>query len=205
MPKQLIAGYHRFRKGYFLQHKKELTMLAKGQSPNIAVIGCCDSRVDPAIIFDAHPGDLFVIRNVANLVPAYNNSGQAKGTSSALEFAITGLEVSHIVVLGHAQCGGIASLMNRKTKNNTSSFLDQWMDIAEPVKQNILSQKPQPEDKYAECEKATIVQSLNNLLTFPWIKKAVQEGTLELHGWYYDLNKGTILCFDKDSQTFKKA
>ncbi len=192
MPEQLIAGYHRFRKGYFRQHQEKLTILAEGQSPDIAILSCCDSRVDPAIIFDTLPGKLFVIRNVANLVPQHDNDGRPKGTSSALEFAVTGLEVSHIVVLGHAQCGGIRALMDRKLDHGLDTFVDQWMTIADPVKKNILAQNLSKEEQYTACEKATITQSLQNLMTFPWINERVKQEKLTLHGWYYDLNTSDL-------------
>ncbi len=202
MPKQLIAGYNRFRKGYFQKHKSELTELALGQDPSIAVLSCCDSRVDPTIIFDTVPGELFVIRNVANLVPQCENDKRPRGTSTALEFAVTGLNVSHIVVLGHAQCGGIMALMDRETNNDKHTFIDHWMAIAEPIKKDILSRDLSPEERYTECEKATIAQSLRNLMTFPWIKERVEQGTLRLHGWYYDLDTATLSCFDPDIEDF---
>ncbi len=199
-PEELIAGYHRFREGYFLEHQKKLTMLSKGQSPNIAVLSCCDSRVDPTIIFDTPPGELFVIRNIANLVPSYENDGRPKGTSSALEFAVMELKVSHLVVLGHAQCGGVRALMDRKSNHTPSSFVDQWMAIVEPIKQDILSQNLPAEDRYAACEKAVIRQSLQNLMTFPWVEERVREKKLTLHGWYYDLNTAT-LSFDQETDS----
>lgn len=202
MPEQLIAGYKRFREGYFRQNEESLMSLAEGQSPDIAVLSCCDSRVDPTIVFDASPGDLFTIRNIANLVPEYENDGRPRGTSSALEFAVTELNVSHIVILGHAQCGGIRALMDRKSSNDASTFVDQWMMIAESVRQVILARKTSMEDRYTACEHATIVNSLQNLMTFPWIEERVRHGKLTLHGWYYDLNQGTLLCFDHETETF---
>lgn len=202
MPQRLIDGYHRFREGYFLRYEKELTMLAEGQSPEIAIVSCCDSRVDPAVIFDAHPGDLFVIRNVANLVPPHDNDGRPKGTSSALEFAVTGLKVSHIVVLGHAQCGGIAALMNKESDGSNRTFIDQWMSIAEPAKKLALARSQSSGDTCTECEKAAIEQSLDNLMTFPWIEEAVNADKLKIHGWYYNLAQGTLSCFDSNTDTF---
>lgn len=204
MPQQLIAGYNRFRKGYFLQRREELSKLAHGQSPSIAVLSCCDSRVDPTIIFDTPPGKLFVIRNVANLVPQCENDGRPRGTSSALEFAVTGLNVSHIVVLGHAHCGGIKALLDRKS-DDTDTFVDQWMAIAEPVKQDILSKNYSSDDRYTACEKATIIQSLDNLMTFPWIEERVTQKKLALHGWYYDLHTATLSCFDPEKEKFTRV
>lgn len=204
MPKQLIAGYSRFREGYFQENEESLLQLAEGQSPRVAVVCCCDSRVDPTIIFDAQPGELFVIRNVANLVPEHENDGRPRGTSSALEFAVTGLKVSHIVVLGHAQCGGIKALVDHNERN-PKKFVDQWMSIAEKVKQDILSKDLPADEKYTQCEKSAIEHSLGNLMGYPWIKERVDQGDLQLHGWYYDLSEGILQCFDPEQGEFVQA
>jgi carbonic anhydrase len=129
----LIAGYRRFREGYFRDNQQRLTTLAlEGQSPAVAIVGCCDSRVDPAVITDSAPGELFVIRNVANLVPPCEGEGTWHGTSAALEFAVRGLEVEHIIVLGHARCGGIRALMEEKEDSgNDDQFIYHWMRIAD--------------------------------------------------------------------------
>jgi len=201
MPEQLIAGYNRFRKGYFLDNKENILQLAEGQSPRTAVISCCDSRVDPTIIFNATPGELFIVRNVANLVPACDNNGTPKGTSSALEFAVTGLEVSSIVILGHARCGGIKALMDREG-DSTETFVDQWMMMADKTRKEIIAKNLPAEEGYIACEQGTIVQSLENLMTFPWIAERVNAGTLTLHGWYYDLHSAELIIYDPESKSF---
>lgn len=190
MPDSLIAGYRRFRDGYFQVHREQLEALAAGQSPRIAVVSCCDSRVDPAIVFDAFPGELFVIRNVASLVPPFESEGQYHGTSAALEFAITGLQVEHIVVLGHAQCGGVKALMENHTSGHEPrSFIERWVSMAYPCLDGLgVDDAPTPKD----VEHATVRLSLENLLTFPWIAERVADGTLKLHGWYYDLTTSTL-------------
>jgi len=206
MPKELIAGYQRFRDGYFKVNRDRLNALAEGQSPRICLVSCCDSRVDPATVFDAHPGDLFVVRNVANLVPPYEEEGVFHGTSAALEFAVTGLEVQHIVVLGHAHCGGIRALMDKKTGTESGTFIDRWMSIAEPVRQAIVSSPVVGrEDRYAVCERHSIAHSLRNLMSYPWIKSRVEEGTLSLYGWHYDLAGGALSVMDSKSEVFLPA
>ncbi len=201
MPDALIRGYRRFKDGYFKQHEEQLKQLARGQSPRIAMISCCDSRVDPGVVFDAEPGDLFVIRNVANLVPPNEPDGRYHGTSAALEFAVTGLEVSHVVVLGHAQCGGINSLLTRSHQYRSDSFIDDWMQIAEPVRLEIeaCTELATPRQRQTACEQRAICLSLDNLMTFPWIRQRVTEGSLTLHGWYYDLETGSLQTWDQQA------
>ena len=206
MPKELIAGYKRFRDGYFKDNRKRLDALAAGQSPRICLVSCCDSRVDPATVFDAHPGELFVIRNVANLVPPYEEEGLFHGTSAALEFAITGLEVEHIVVLGHAHCGGIRALMDKESGEGSGSFIDRWMSIAEPVRQSLACVPGAGrEERYAACERHAVAHSLRNLMSYPWIQSRVDDGSLSLHGWHYDLAGGALSILDAESEEFQPA
>jgi carbonic anhydrase len=177
--------------------------MATAQNPSIAVLSCCDSRVDPATVFDASPGDLFVIRNVANLVPPYEHEGLYHGTSAALEFAVTGLEVSHIVVLGHADCGGIRALMDKKPGETSGSFIDRWMEIAAPARTTVCADLPDnSEGRYTACEKGAISHSLQNLMTYPWIRSRVEHNSLTLHGWHYDLAEGMLSQLEPDAAGF---
>ena len=193
MPDSLIAGYRRFRDGYYQEHREELEALANGQSPRIAVVSCCDSRVDPAIVFDSHPGDLFVIRNVASLVPPFESEGQYHGTSAALEFAVTGLGVEHIVVLGHAQCGGVRALVdNHGKKGVPHTFIERWVAMAYPCLDHLSETAHGAEPPMKTVEHATVRLSIENLQTFPWIAERLANGTLSLHGWYYDLATSTV-------------
>lgn len=204
---QLVQGYQRFRAGYYQRNKASLTKLAEaGQAPKTALISCCDSRVEPSIILDCDPGDLFVIRNVANLVPPCEaDSHLLHGTSAALEFAVTGLEVESIVVLGHSQCGGIKSLMDRSEEVNPNSFIWRWMSQLQEVRQQVLDdpQHCTALDRYQACELAGIGKSLENLMQFPWIRSRVEAGKLSLHGWYYDLNNAELKVLQNDTQTFQ--
>lgn len=194
MPDKLLEGYRRFREGYYEDNKDNLVALAEGQSPSVCIVSCCDSRVDPGIVFNATPGELFVVRNVANLVPPYERHGQYHGTSAALEFAVRHLKVEDIVVLGHAHCGGIRLLLDANTDAEDSFFLHNWVSIAKPVLDTLPSAQDyeDPNQRQHECEIATLKLSLQNLMTFPWIAERVEAGNLKLHGWYYDLATSTI-------------
>ena len=204
---RFIAGYHRFRSGYYEENRERLNELAReGQSPRIAIVACCDSRVDPAVITDSNPGDMFVIRNVANLVPPYEAAGSWHGTSAALQFAVCGLEVEHLVVMGHAQCGGIRALLEKdESEEQGDHFIASWMSIADEAKQHVLHDASLHsfDDRLHACELSSIEISLKNLMTFSWIREKVEQGKLELHGWYYDIRTGEVLHFDRDRQSFK--
>lgn len=194
MTDSLLAGYQRFRNGYYRKKRKQLEKLAQKQSPQTAMISCCDSRVDPGILFDTDPGEIFTIRNVANLVPPCESAGDYHGTSAALEFAVNCLKVRQIVVLGHASCGGIQALMKNDSSIHGGSFINNWMQIAMPAKKHVLeSLAGQPlQAQTRACEQMAIRHSLQNLLTYPWIAERVAEGSLRLIGWYYDLNNGEL-------------
>lgn len=194
--KKLIDGYQRFHQKFFIEQPELYNNLfEEGQSPKFLVISCCDSRVHPAQVMDTQPGDIFVIRNVANLVPTNEVDGKSHGTSAAMEFAIKHLEVKHIVIMGHSQCGGIKSLMEGDHLDNDYGFIDPWMKIAKPAREKVLeeySDKPFSE-QCTICEKASIEISLGNLLTFPWIKERIDENKLFIHGWYFDIDSGILL------------
>lgn len=197
---KLMAGYQRFREGYYQENKEKLLNLAEqGQSPKIAIISCSDSRVDPGVILDCEPGDLFVIRNVANLVPPREDNDSLHGTSAALEFAVTALEVESIIVLGHTQCGGIKSLMDTPASKNPDTFIGKWMQQLEGVRNEILNDKniTDQASRYSCCEQKGITQSIQNLMTFPWVKERVEAGTLKLHGWRYDINSSELCTMDE--------
>lgn len=206
MIEKLIKGYDRFRKGYFQENREQLEKLALEQTPEIAMVSCCDSRVDPGILFDVKPGEIFTIRNVANLVPPYETKGDYHGTSAALQFAVTGLKVKQIVVLGHANCGGIRALMDKDSTEKSVGFIDRWMQIAAPAKKEVLKRHDldTPEQRIDACEKTAISYSLRNLMTHPWIRERVEAGELELVGYYYDLHTGELSSVDGINATTLK-
>lgn len=202
---KLIAGYQRFREGYYQENQEQLFTLAKeGQSPKIAIVSCSDSRVEPAIILDCDPGDLFVIRNVANLIPPCEDNDSYHGTSAALEFAVTGLEVESIIVLGHTQCGGIKALMNSEGKKVDKSFISKWMMQLEGVRDEILADDSltDPISRYSCCERKGVKHSLKNLMTFPWVRERVESGKLKIHGWRYDLYSSELCAMDDKTGEF---
>jgi carbonic anhydrase len=203
---QLIEGFKRFREHHFAADNALYSRLAaRGQTPKTLVVSCCDSRVDPALVLDCAPGDLFVIRNVANLVPpAESSSSGHHGTSAALEFGVRNLQVEHIIVFGHAQCGGIRALIETGTANDPESYIDDWMHLAESARTEVLREMPDAtlEEKMHACELRAILVSLRNLTTFPWIRDRIENGTLTLHGWYFDIEDGQLLQYDERTGAF---
>jgi carbonic anhydrase len=200
---KFFAGYRAFREDYFKKNRDMIVALMnRRQSPTALMIACSDSRIDPSLKFGAEPGDMFIVRNVANLVPPYEPDGAYHGTSAALEFAVQVLEVPNIIVMGHARCGGIDALL-RHQEEAASDFVVSWMRIAEQA----LARAPNlagPEDHRRACEQEAVKVSLDNLRTFPWIKARVDKGTLKLHGWYFDLETATLHVMD-DKGVFAPA
>jgi len=193
--KTLMAGYERFREGYWHRHHELFNELAvKGQAPGAMVIACSDSRVSPEVIFDVAPGEIFVVRNVSNLVPPYAPDTGNHGTSAALEFGVTALNVRTIVIVGHSQCGGIRALMTGPSGSH-GDFIESWMSIAHPARKRVCDAPDAPGDFDAmcyQCEHESIRVSLGNLLTFPWIKSRVDAGTLTLAGLHFNVRTGTL-------------
>ncbi len=202
---KLTAGFARFRKKYFESQPELFDQLShQGQAPRVMVVACCDSRVDPAIITDSNPGDLFVVRNVANLVPPCEIGGGYHGTSAALEFAVQSLNVKHIIVLGHSQCGGIQALLHG-IKTPQGDFIIPWMAIAEEACRKIsaLHAHASPMARQRACEQAAIQTSLHNLTTFPWVRERVAQDALRLHGWYFDIDRGELMNYNVDTGHFE--
>jgi carbonic anhydrase len=203
-PDRLIDGYKSFLEGQFTRERQRYEALAEdGQNPEILLIGCCDSRVSPEVIFDARPGELFVVRNVANLVPPYETNGQFHGTSAALEFAVQALGVKHVVVLGHARCGGIRSFAEKRAPLSSGDFIGKWMSIIAPAADTLEDPGEEPSPDYiTRLELAGIEQSLANLMTFGSVRRRVAEGSLELHGAYFGIATGRLLIRDPKKKAF---
>jgi len=201
---KLIDGYKRFHDNYFHSDPELFEQLSQGQAPDTLVIACSDSRVDPAIIMDCKPGDLFVVRNVANLVPPYEQGGGYHGVSAALEFGVRALKVKHIIVLGHQYCGGIQALVSGVALEG-SEFIQPWVNMAHAAREKVLktmAAAPRLEQLCA-CEKESILISLDHLMTFPWIKQSVEKGELKLHGWHFNIEKGILTAYDSSADEFK--
>jgi len=197
---QLIEGYRIFRETYYQRHREMLEELALGQSPKAMVISCSDSRVEPNLIFNAQPGAIFTLRNVANLVPPYAPDDRHHSTSAAIEFAVRALKVEHIIVMGHARCGGVRALLGA----HEGDFIGPWMRIAEPARDMAIAKAgdENPEVIQRICEHETLKISLANLRTFPWIREALQSGSIKLHGLYYDLDKGELQRLSEETGEF---
>lgn len=193
---QLIARARAYRADKFPEQQPHYQRLvSEGQSPKILMIACSDSRVDPTIIFGAEPGEIFLVRNVASLVPPFQPDTACHGTSAALEFGVTNLGVEHVIVLGHGYCGGVAALLAGADKDRTSSdFIGPWLSSVAAVRDRLLSEHPDLPQEEAErqLEFATVRQSVENLRSFPWIAERVEKGTLALHGWHVDIAKGAL-------------
>ena len=196
----LIDGYRRFRAGTWRDERARFEELSRlGQKPRALVIACSDSRTDPQMVFNAAPGELFVIRNVANLAPPYGPDDQPHGISAAIEFAVRSLRVSEIVILGHAMCGGIRALIEG-APTEVSDFVGQWVRIAEPARRRAM--RTPPEQRQDFCEHESVRLSLDNLMTFPWIEAAVAAGELKLYGCFFDIRSGVLERLGEDG-TFR--
>ncbi|NQV48569.1 MAG: carbonic anhydrase [Rhodospirillaceae bacterium] len=190
---RLITGFKSFRETYYEEQPDFYRQLVeKGQRPDVMIIACSDSRVNPSIIAKADPGELFIVRNVANLVPPYEPDSGYHGTSAAIEFAVRDLNVEHIIVLGHSHCGGIRFLCEGHENAENREFLDGWMSIVGKAQEGSL--KGEARLRYVEREAVKI--SLGNLLSFPWVKERVEDGRLKLHGWLFDLEVGDLLAHE---------
>jgi len=206
-PKTLLDGYRSFRTQRLPTEQSRYRELSeRGQSPEVMVIGCCDSRVSPEVIFDAKPGELFVVRNIANLVPVYAPDGGAHGVSAALEFAVQVLGVKHIVVLGHAQCGGIRAFIDKIAPLSPGDFIGRWMSMF--IKPGEIVEQREHEtmqDFATRIEKAAVLRSLENLMTFPYVQILVERGKLKLHGAYFGVAEGSLFVLDKTTKEFRSV
>jgi carbonic anhydrase len=204
-PTRLVDGYRSFLDDRFARERSRYETLAEGQAPEVMVIGCCDSRVSPEVIFDASPGELFVARNVANLVPPYETGGDYHGTSAALEFAVQALRVKHIVVLGHARCGGIRAFADDTAPLSPGDFIGRWMNLIKPAGERLGPPKGDFDGYLARLELAAIENSLNNLMTFPCVKILVERGKLKLHGAYFGVATGILMIRNPETGAFEPA
>lgn len=193
--KKILNGYHLFREKYASGDNSVMQYLSHhGQQPEIMVVSCCDSRVDPAVILQCDPGDLFVVRNVANIIPPYEKDEAHHGTSAALEFGICFLKVKHLILLGHSQCGGIQALLNSHGSNH-NDFIQNWVSLIKLRNASVTNP-----DQYAQL---ALHQSLQNCLTFPWISDKVNQKTLIVHLWFFDVKQGKIFTYSDAQKEFQ--
>ena len=210
LPPRLVSGYEAFLSGRFGHEQQRFRDLAeRGQNPSIMIVGCCDSRVSPEVIFDAGPGEIFVVRNVANMVPPYAPNDDLHGTSAALEFAVMGLRVEHIVVMGHAQCGGVRAFAQSEADPYTrplspGDFIGRWMSLIEPAARGL--QKPGDVvtgDYVEQLAHRSVLQSLTNLRTFPCVRTLEERGRLHLHGVYFGVADGKLEVLNEAIGSFE--
>ncbi|HEY0626835.1 MAG TPA: carbonic anhydrase [Allosphingosinicella sp.] len=203
----LIDGYRRFRADGWAKERQRWSELAEGQSPKVMVIACSDSRVEPAQIFDARPGEMFVVRNVAALVPPFETGGGYHGVSAALEFAVTQLLVEEIIVMGHGFCGGCAAALTGQfdlADHGEGHFIAHWIDLLDEARAHVRAEHSEPFDRpaFRAMEQEGVRTSLNNLRTFPWLKDREDSGQLALHGAFFSIAEGVLHLLDEQTGEF---
>lgn len=202
---ELVTGFHGFRNEYLLKDREFFEQLAHGQSPKTLVIACCDSRTDPAIVLGCKPGDLFVVRSIAAIVPDQKNAGEHDAVIAAIEYGIKHLAVHDIVVMGHSNCGGIFGLLNPE-KIRSERYISRWVELALPAVERIDHENPGVDARMRcrLCEEGSVLLSIENLLSYDWIHEAVDAGTLCLHAVYYDLYRGTLSLWNSETEDFEE-
>ena len=199
-PTRLYDGYRAFRSGRLSMEQSRYRDLAEqGQAPETMIVGCCDSRVAPEVIFDAGPGELFVVRNVANLVPPYSPDSNYHGVSAAVEYAVKVLRVRNIVVLGHARCGGIQAFADNAPGGD---FIGRWISLVAPAAKDIEPREQAPGNYLTRLEQASLVKSIVNLMTFPYVRTTCERDELTLHGAYFNVASGELEVLDAASGRF---
>lgn len=203
LPEELIAGYRNFKKGRY-DAERYRSLAREGQAPKTMMLACCDSRSAPETIFDAGPGELFVVRNVANLIPPYAPDNQNHGTSAALEFAVQALKIRHIVVMGHGRCGGIRAALHPSDKPlSPGDFIGHWMRLLAPAAEAIADNALMtPGERQTALERISIRYSIANLRTFPCVRILEEKGKLSLHGAWFDISTGELWVMDRTSGDF---
>ena len=204
---QLIDGYHRFRNQDWTRERERWSELAEGQSPEVMVLACADSRVDPAHIFDAKPGEMFVVRNIAALAPPYETTRGFHGVSAALEFAVTQLDVGEILVMGHGLCGGCAAALTGQfddTEPGDGHFIADWVRMLSGARDHVRAKHAQLDrDAFLDMEREAVKVSLANLRTFPWIVEREQAERLQLHGAHFSIAEGQLYMLDEAEGDFR--
>jgi len=204
---RLIEGYHRFRASEWEHQRERWAELAEGQSPQVMILACADSRSDPALIFDARPGEMFVARNIAALAPPYETSSGFHGVSAALEFAVTQLEVGEIMVMGHGMCGGCAAALTGKFDDVPSGeghFIGDWVGMLSTTRDAVRARHTElNREAFLDMEREAVKVSLANLRTFPWIAEREKAGRLKLHGAHFSISEGRLYILDEAEGDFR--
>lgn len=206
LPEHLLNGYRNFMQGRYASESGRYVSLAKeGQHPETMIVACCDSRSAPETIFDSGPGELFVLRNVANLVPPYEPDGEFHATSAALEFAVQSLKVKNIVVMGHGRCGGIKAALSNNAPLSPGDFIGKWMSMIGPAAETVASSTLMTSsERQTALERISIRYSLANLRTFPCVNILESKGRLTLYGAWFDISTGELWVMNKDTGDFER-
>lgn len=208
LPSYLVQRYRGWRAVYYEEARGWFQRLAEdGQRPRAMVIGCCDSRVEPTQLFAAEPGELFIMRNIANLAPPYAPDDQRHGTSAAIEYAVKSLKVAHLIILGHAGCGGVAAYHDFRTgkREDSSDFIGRWLDTLAPAFARIEGMEGERAARVRALEQEGVAESLRNLLSFPYVAEAAAQGLLRLHGLWFDIAEGTLHQYDGAEARFRRV
>ena len=200
--RDFILGFNSFQDRYFCREESPFQELRKGQAPTTLVVACCDSRTDPSLIMQCEPGDIFVVRNIANIVPPYEPDPGHHGVSAALEYAVNSLNVRDIIILCHSSCGGIKALLDGSARDG--EFVGPWISILESARSQVLENfDPADEGATTALEMAGVLTSMDNLMTFPWLAERVLDGTLNIHGWYFDMARGQLFGYLPQTGSFE--
>lgn len=207
--KKLIKGNKRFRKAKFTKYEEDFkTLVKQGQKPNILFIGCSDSRVVPDLIVDSNPGDMFLLRNIGNFVPPFKEDFDYHGVSAVIEYAVSILKVKDIIVCGHSHCGACASLYEDLSGNKNLMHVTKWLELGQKAKEysllNLLETKSNKKELLRTTEKISVAYQLENLITYPEIVKRIKKGKLNIHGWFYDIEDGSIEVYNPKTKKYKK-
>lgn len=200
--RDFILGFKNFQDQYFCREGSPFSELRESQSPSTLVVACCDSRTDPSLIMQCEPGDIFVVRNIANIVPPYEQDSGYHGISAALEYAVLSLKVADIIILGHSSCGGIKALLEDSARGG--EFVGKWISILDPARSQVMENFDCTDQRAAKAlEMAGILTSMGNLLTFPWLAERVSQGLLTIHGWYFDMACGQLFSYLPQTRSFE--
>ena len=203
--KNLIDGFKKFRKAHYASNKTVFEKLAKSQKPNTLIIACSDSRVDPAILSSSNLGEIFVVRNVANIIPEYQSKQKSfDSTIAALEFAVNILPIKNIIILGHSGCAGVKSIVNYNNRLKNFKFLNYWLENGQKIKNLIKKNKVKAIDLESFSEKEMIKMSVNNVKKYPWIKKKMKNNQIMVLGWYFNIKECALYQFDTKNNSYKK-
>jgi carbonic anhydrase len=203
---RLLRGIHKFRASYFKKEEEFFRRLSRGQNPDVLFITCADSRVDPNLVTQSRPGDLFILRNVGNIVPPFNAIKDKNSVAAALEFAVLELRVADIIVCGHSNCGAMQTLFKNREDLSDMPHLRDWIGIAEPVRKMAekCGERASSDFRNRLAEKENVLEQLRNIETYPFVATALCEERLFLHGWYYDIGTGEISSYDPETDGFER-